>query len=262
MAVTECKICGGATKTFSIVESGKHCNLQLPPAVRGSGVPVEYFRCPDCNFIFTTFFDNYPAEDLKAEIYNEEYVKFDPLYPKIRPEINARFLRTVLEESFSRDERLRVLDYGAGTGLLSTLVGGGFAIESYDALNPEFDTLPPGPIDVIFSAEVVEHMPFPKVFVDDWSASLSEFGCVIFSTKLQPGDIDIIRGDWWYIGPRNGHVSLFSHQSLQKLCSLAGLWFESLTEDWHIAYKDPRHRIDRETVRRNMALLPTGFIFV
>jgi hypothetical protein len=262
MAVTECKICGGATEIFSIVESGKHCNLQIPPATLGSGAQVEYWRCLDCNFLFTTFFDIYPTEVLKAQIYNDDYVKFDPLYPKIRPETNARFLRTILEESFSGGERPRVLDYGAGNGLLSTLVGGGFAVENYDALNPDFDILPPGPIDVIFSAEVVEHMPFPRVFVDDWSASLSDSGCVIFSTKLQPNDIDIIRGDWWYIAPRNGHVSLFSDQSLRKLCSVAGLQFESLTEDWHIAYKNPQHRIDRETLRRNMGLLPTGFIVV
>jgi hypothetical protein len=262
MIPIECKICGGLTRTFSIVESGKHCNLQLPPVLAGSGEPVEYSRCLECGFIFTTFFDAYQADALKVEIYNEDYVNFDPLYPKIRPETNARFLQTVLAESFSADEHPRVLDYGAGNGLLSTMVGGGFAVENYDVLNPLFNILPPGPIDVIFSAEVVEHMPFPRVFVDDWSAALSEFGCVIFSTKLQPGDIELIRGDWWYIGPRNGHVSLFSSQSLQKLCSLAGLRFESLTEDWHIAYRNPRHRIDKTTLWRNMGLLPSGFIVV
>jgi hypothetical protein len=262
MLVTECKICGGPTISFSIVDSGKHCNLQLPPPAPGSGEAIEYYRCLDCKFIFTTFFDTHHADVLKARIYNEDYVNFDPLYPRIRPETNARFLATVLAESFSPHEHPRVLDYGAGNGLLSTLVGGGFAVENYDVLNPAFNILPQGPIDVIFSAEVVEHMPFPRVFVDDWSASLSELGCVIFSTKLQPDDIDIIRGDWWYIGPRNGHVSLFSDQSLETLCSLAGLRFESLTEDWHIAYRNPRHRIDRETLRRNMGLLPTGFIVV
>jgi hypothetical protein len=262
MIVSECKVCGGQTRLFSIVESGKHCNLQLAAAAPGSGKPVEYYRCLDCDFIFTRFFDAYTAEQFKAEIYNDDYVNFDPLYPKIRPEINARFLATVLQESFSAEERPRVMDYGAGNGLLSRLVGEDFEVENYDPLNPDFDVLPPGPIDVIFSAEVVEHMPFPRVFVDDWSASLSEFGCVIFSTKLQPDDIEIIQGDWWYLGPRNGHVSLFSGKSLRTLCSLVDLCFESLTEDWHIVYKEPGHRIDIKTLRRNMALLPTGFIVV
>jgi len=262
MVITECKVCGKSAVPFTIVESGKHCNLQLPPAAPGSGKPVEYYRCLNCDFVFTNFLDDYRADGLKAEIYNEDYINYDPLYPMIRPQNNARFLRAILQESFSSDERPRVLDYGAGNGLLSTLIGGGFAVENYDALNPNFDRLPPGPMDVIFSAEVVEHMPCPRAFVDDWSASLSDLGCVIFSTKLQPSDIDVIRGDWWYIGPRNGHVSVFSEKSLEKLCSLAGLQFKSLTEDWHIAYKDPRHRIDIETLQRNVRLLPTGFIIV
>ena len=244
------------------MESGKHCNLQLPPVASGSSDLVEYFRCEDCSFIFTNFLDTWSAEELKESIYNEDYIKYDPLYPRIRPQNNARFLTAVLEQTFPLGERPKVLDYGAGNGLLSSLVACDFPIENYDALNPDFNILPPGPVDVIFSAEVVEHMPFPKVFVDDWSACLAPSGCAIFSTKLQPDDIDVIRGDWWYAGPRNGHVSLFSHKSLRKLCALAGLHFESLTEDWHIACKGLRPRIAMETLRNNIALLPTGFIMV
>ena len=262
MAMTECKICRKESRIFAVVESGKHCNLQLPAVLPGSGKPVQYYRCSDCGFIFTRFFDTYPLAHLAADIYNDDYVNFDPLYPEIRPKINARFLGAVLTQSFPAGASPRVLDYGAGSGLLSTLVGDEFAVENYDALNPDFDVLPDGPIDVIFSAEVVEHMPFPRTFVDDWSSCLSQFGCVIFSTKLQPDDIEIIRGDWWYMGPRNGHVSLFSEKSLRKLCSLAGLECKSLTEDWHIAYKDTRHLIDIDILQRNMSLLPTGFITV
>jgi len=262
MAVVVCKICGEATKLFTVVEASKHCNLQLPPVASSSGQLVEYYRCLACDFIFTTYLDNYNAAELKAEIYNADYVNFDPLYPKIRPQTNARFLGAVLDESFPAPECPRVLDYGSGSGLLSKLLAAEWTVANYDPLNPDFDVLPSGPVDVIFSAEVVEHMPWPRVFVDDWAASLAELGCVIFSTKLQPSDIDVVRGDWWYLGPRNGHVSIFSDHSLRKLCSLAGLSFESLTEDWHIAYKDPRHRIGVETLRRHLGLLPTGFVFV
>ena len=260
--VTQCKVCGGSSRPFTTVESGKHCNLQLPPVASGSGALVEYFRCADCNFVFTNFLDTWSAEELKKKIYNEDYVKYDPLYPRIRPQNNARFLKAVLEQSFPSGERPKVLDYGAGNGQLSRLVAGDFAIENYDALNPDFDILPPGPVDVIFSAEVVEHMPFPKVFVDDWSTCLAPAGCAIFSTKLQPDDIDVIRGDWWYAGPRNGHVSLFSQKSLEALCGLAGLRFQSITEDWHIAYKGLLPRITVETLQNSITLLPTGFIVV
>jgi hypothetical protein len=262
MVSTKCKICGEASESFATVASGKHCNLQLPAAAPDFDNPVEYYRCTSCNFIFTNFLDSYSPVELKSQIYNDNYVNFDPLYPEIRPKINARFLTALLQDCFPNGERPNVLDYGAGNGVLSALVGGGFTIMNYDALNPDFDVLPQDPIDVIFSAEVVEHMPFPKMFVADWSAALSEFGCVIFSTKLQPSDIDVVRGDWWYLGPRNGHVSLYSDKSLRKLCALADLHFQSLTEDWHIAYKNPGHLIDTAILQRNMRLLPTGFIMV
>jgi hypothetical protein len=262
MIVIDCKICGGESPFFASVDRSKHCNLQIPPIFSSSIELVEYHRCLGCDFIFTNFMDTYSVSDLQAQIYNDDYIKVDPLYPKIRPQTNARFLRSLLTESFGPGDQPRILDYGAGNGLLSALLGDAFPVENYDALNPDFDTPPSGPVDLIFSAEVVEHMPFPTVFLEDWSAWLSDFGCAIFSTKLQPEDIATIRGDWWYLGPRNGHVSLYSEKSLRALFSLKGLLYESLTEDWHIAYRDLRHIVDRETLRRNLALLPTGFIVV
>jgi 2-polyprenyl-3-methyl-5-hydroxy-6-metoxy-1,4-benzoquinol methylase len=262
MVATSCKICGGRSEFFTSVDRAKHCNLQIPSVYSNSTESVDYYRCSLCGFIFTTFIDTYSNSDLQELIYNDDYVKFDPLYPRIRPETNARFLRALLSESFGPAGRPRVLDYGAGSGLLSRLLADEFTVENYDALNPEFDVLPAGPFDVIFSAEVAEHMPFPTVFADEWRTCLSDLGCVIFSTKTQPDDIEVQRGDWWYLGPRNGHVSLYSGRSLAALFAPVGMACESLSEDWHIAYRDPGHVVDIQTLRRSMALLPTGFVMV
>jgi hypothetical protein len=36
----------------------------------------------------------------------------------------------------------------------------------------------------------------------------------LIGQTLQPADITTLRGDWWYMSPRNGHVTLFSCETL------------------------------------------------
>jgi hypothetical protein len=48
---------------------------------------------------------------------------------------------------------------------------------------------------------------------------LTPQGVAHVQTALQPSDIETIRANWWYVAPRNGHVSIFS---LQALCAAAG----------------------------------------
>jgi 2-polyprenyl-6-hydroxyphenyl methylase/3-demethylubiquinone-9 3-methyltransferase len=66
---------------------------------------------------------------------------------------------------------------------------------------------------------------------------LSEPGLILFSTLLQPLDIDRLGLDWWYAGPRNGHVSLYSRMSLERLTRPLGLTFRSFNEGTHVAYR-------------------------
>jgi len=44
-------------------------------------------------------------------------------------------------------------------------------------------------------------------------------GLSLFSTALVPWDIDRLRAQWWYVAPRNGHVSLMSQKSLELLAA-------------------------------------------
>jgi len=57
----------------------------------------------------------------------------------------------------------------------------------------------------------------------------------LFSTLLQPDDMDKIGMRWWYIGPRNGHISLHSKKSLKLLWERYGCVVESVDEDVHMA---------------------------
>jgi 2-polyprenyl-6-hydroxyphenyl methylase/3-demethylubiquinone-9 3-methyltransferase len=263
MRQVECKICGGNSALFTTVDFLRHCNKQLQEPNTGSGVKVEYYRCSSCAFIFTNFIDDMTRDDLRKHIYNEDYVKFDPLYPKIRPQTNARFLSSVIHDAFPGEKPAAILDYGAGNGMLSRLVANHVAVSNYDSLNPDFDHLPTGrAFDLIFCAEVVEHMPFPSVFATDWRNLLSPRGCALFSTEIQPPDIASLRGDWWYIGPRNGHVSLYSEASLHALFKQNEMIYENLNNTWHVAFHRHDHHVDIDAVKEAVASLPTGFILI
>lgn len=265
MPVTElttiCKICGGAAPIFTCVDFEKHCNKQLAEE-RFAGTPVIYYRCSRCHFLFTPFLDDFSPVELVSLIYNDEYIKFDPLYPLIRPRMNAGFLRAILDEAWLLPGPPRILDYGAGNGMLAKLLDGAPAVESFDALNPRFAHLPAGPFDLLFCSEVVEHIPDPHSLMADWEGLLKEQGGVIFSTMTQPDDIASLRGDWWYLGPRNGHVSLYSGYSLNLLCQQHGLSYVPIDAQWHLAARDPERLLSLPHLRRVAQRLPKGFIEV
>jgi 2-polyprenyl-6-hydroxyphenyl methylase/3-demethylubiquinone-9 3-methyltransferase len=263
MKTVECKICGGTSRLFTSVDFSQHCNKQYDHHVPLSGLAVDYYRCSLCEFIFTDFIDDYEKEDLIKNIYNEDYIKFDPLYPKIRPEINARFLESIVSDPDFSGGSPGILDYGAGNGMLSRLLEDKMIVRNYDLLNAAFDRLPLGEqFDLIFCAEVIEHMPFPHRFMKDWASLLSDRGFVLFSTEIQPPDIEAQKGSWWYLGPRNGHVSIFSRKSLRTLCAQHAMLYESLNDTWHLAFRtaDTARHVAR--LKAKVALLPTGFILV
>ena len=71
----------------------------------------------------------------------------------------------------------------------------------------------------------------------DMNSLLAENGLILFSTLLQPADIDQQGLNWWYAGPRNGHVSLFSRASLGRLVDPFGLKLGSFNDNLHVLYR-------------------------
>ncbi|HSU66432.1 MAG TPA: methyltransferase domain-containing protein, partial [Tepidisphaeraceae bacterium] len=47
-------------------------------------------------------------------------------------------------------------------------------------------------------------------------------GLILFTTAFQPPDIEQLGTSWWYIGPRNGHVSLHTPQSILSIVRTLG----------------------------------------
>jgi hypothetical protein len=230
-----CKCCGALSCLYGVVDFHKNCDVPGRQALDCSGVPVYYYRCPECKFIFTTVLDHFTIEDFQREVYNDAYVLVDPDYVDVRPRGNATFLVNLL--SARRPER--ILDYGGGRGVLEQRMhASGFScVDTYDPFVAERSARPDQRYDCIVSFEVIEHATDPKRVLADMNDFLVDPGVILFSTLLQPANIDQQGLQWWYVLPRNGHVSLFSRTSLQKLAQPLGFKLVSFNDNLHVFYR-------------------------
>jgi hypothetical protein len=218
--VSRCKICLGAAELFDVVDFNKFCNHQ-PYNFGLSGQPVYYLRCLECGFIFTRHCDNWSKETFAERIYNADYIKVDGEYADTRPKREAaRFVASVPNAA-----NLSVLDFGSGTGVFSRHAAslGVANIASYDPFSTP--TKPAGEFDVATAIEVLEHTPDPLNTVSEILSFMKDDCVILFTTLLQPNDICEVRAKHWYIGPRNGHISIYNGRSLSRLGSRLGLSF-------------------------------------
>jgi len=230
-----CKVCDGATALFDVVDFAKTCDATLYPAGLAA-VPVYYRRCADCGFIFTDFFDDFTPQQWSAHLYNDDYYRsVDPAYADERPANNARgvdhLLRHVKRHTIG-------LDYGGGSGrTCAHLRERGYRYDTFDpfgarALTPEFA----GRYNFCSAFEVAEHTPDPRGFVAAIVELASKERLAIFiGTQLHDGIVsDASRLSWWYAGPRNGHISLYSRRSMQLLAQRFGLDYTPFSGRTHL----------------------------
>jgi hypothetical protein len=83
----------------------------------------------------------------------------------------------------------------------------------------------------------MEHALDPLATFEEALSFLKPDGAMLFSTQLQPNGVT---PDWWYIGPRNGHVSLYSHQSLRILARRLGKNLLIIGSGLHLFYSTPQ----------------------
>jgi 2-polyprenyl-6-hydroxyphenyl methylase/3-demethylubiquinone-9 3-methyltransferase len=233
---TPCKICGEPALLFGVVDFQRCCEIPGGKRLPLSGVPVYYRRCTACGFLFTDAFDGWSEAEFKAFIYNAGYLAVDPDYTEKRPRGNASAVETLFG---THKAALRVLDYGGGNDVMcSALRAAGFpAASTYDPFVAEYARRPEGVFDIVTCFETLEHMPDPMAGIAALLASLAEPGLVLFSTLLQPQEFDRLGLNWWYIGPRNGHVSIFSRNALVLAWRHYGYQTASFTDNMHIAFR-------------------------
>ncbi len=229
-----CKICGGPSPLFGVVDFNKSCLEAHGKTLSLSGKPVYYRRCGSCGFLFTDAFDDWSPEAFLKHIYNNDYAVVDPDYAAARPVNNAKAIAQTF--GASRDV-LSILDYRGGNGLLArALAEEGFQATTYDPLTT-FSARPQGRFDLITCFEVMEHLPFPERTVADIGRLLADEGILLFSTLTQPANFDELGLRWWYVGPRNGHVSLYSRRALAILFEKNGMGLMSLSDLVHMAFR-------------------------
>ena len=231
-----CKICGELALVYGEVDFNKSCHEIAGTVLPRSGISIAYNRCPKCEFLFSTAFDSWSKQDFVENIYNDQYVVVDPDYKIDRPVSNAGFLSRLFEKDKAS---LSVLDYGGGNGTLArSLCAADFrTADTYDPLVAEFSTLPSEKFAVVSSFETLEHTPDPLGAIQEMGKLVDDPGIVVFSTMVQPGDFAAQRLGWWYVGPRNGHISIFSRRSLTVAWKRAGFTFGSFNDNFHVAFR-------------------------
>lgn len=232
-----CPVCGGASTLLATVDFNKSCEeargTRLPPA----GRQVRYVICAACDFGFAPEFTGWTPMDFQREIYNEGYLAVDPDHAEARPRANAESLLATFGE---RHRPARHLDYGGGAGRLSALLRE--ARWDSTSWDPFFDRdVSPGGLgtfQLITCYEVFEHVADVQGLVRNLSALLAADGLVLLSTLVSDGQLR--RGaplDWWYAAPRNGHISLYSSQSLGLLAGQHGFSFASFSPALHVYWR-------------------------
>lgn len=232
-----CPVCGERCEHLATVDFNKSCEELRGIYLQPAGIPVRYARCPACGFCFAPDIARWELDRFSQLIYNEAYVQVDPGYLDTRPRANAEGLKHMFAGQY---ESIRHLDYGGGNGLLSRLLReGGWDSTSCDPfVDKETAIGDIGTFDLVTAYEVFEHVPDPRRLMDDLGRLLKPDGMVLFSTQLSDGQLDP-QGPltWWYASPRNGHISLFSRQSLALLARDQGLQIGSLSDGFHCLWR-------------------------
>ena len=228
-----CPVCNGDSFLLDVVDFNKSCEEARGFYLPLSGEPIYYALCSNCGFCFAPEIYTWDIQTFSDKIYNSNYIKVDPDYVESRPRSKAEFLINLLG---NQKEKIKHLDYGGGSGLLSHLLNNaGWQSKSYDPfVNIDVDLKSLGKFDFITAFEVFEHVPNLQKLLNDLSSLLVDDGVVLFTTLLSDGQIEANkRITWWYASPRNGHISLFSQTSLSLFCANHGFQQASFSAGLH-----------------------------
>ena len=236
-ASSRCQICQQMAPYLDTVDLNKSCvepsGRRLPP----SGIPVHYYLCAQCGFCFAPDLQQWTPDAFGRFIYNEGYEFVDPDYVTVRPTNNSNWIDGLFGASKGR---LRHLDYGGGSGQLSAFLREkGWDSASYDPFaDPDVRVEDLGRYDLVTAFEVFEHVPKVADLMDDLGLLCKPDGLILFSTLLSDGELAPGRPlTWWYASPRNGHISLFSADSLKRCITDGGWMLGSFTTGLHAAYR-------------------------
>jgi hypothetical protein len=201
--------------------TGGHTTLLFEAKVL-SKYDVKYYRCNDTGFIQTE--EPYWLD----EAYSSAITRLDIGLPYRNIQMADRVSRIILN-SFNSNRKF--LDYAGGYGLFTRLMRDkGFDYFNTDkycqnmfAEHFDLQDLPANTLFELTTAfEVFEHLVQPA---KDAQEMLSYADHLLFTTELQPAEINTVN-DWWYFAPETGqHIAFYNEDSLAYLAKQAGYNF-------------------------------------
>lgn len=233
-----CPVCDASSGLLDVVDFSKSCEELNGKFLPLSGMPIYYARCDSCGFTFSPTMYSWSIDEFSQFVYNEGYVEIDPDYVTFRPNGNASMLTSLVK---SVPPGFRHLDYGGGEGLLSEMMRDqGWDSQSYDPfVDGPLVASNYGTFDLVTAFEVFEHVPDVNRLMTDLVDLMKRPGIVLFSTILSDGEIHKNqRLQWWYAAPRNGHISLFTRTSLERLAARNDINFGSFSETLHAVWNE------------------------
>jgi 2-polyprenyl-3-methyl-5-hydroxy-6-metoxy-1,4-benzoquinol methylase len=228
-----CKVCGLDSERYGVLDFNKNCLESLGRYLPLIGVPVYYHQCMSCKLVFTAAFDSWGKSEFLAHVYNAEYEFVDPEYRETRPSGSAK----VVADFIQQRKDLSVLDYGGGNGVMAQcLTLGGYNAYSWDPMDSESQKPGPRAFSLVSAFEVFEHTPTPRQTFVEAMDFLRDDGVLFFST-LTIDDLPPRSSHFWYISPRNGHVTIYTTRSLDKLAHDHGYKMHHFDDSMHMAYR-------------------------
>jgi len=236
-AAIPCQICDAPAPLCGVVDFHKSCLEQNGPSLPLAAVPVYYRHCENCGFLFSDSLKTWNKEDFIHHIYNDQYHTVDPDYVETRSKVNTDLILALFKRNL---KDLYFIDYGCGNGSLGQKLRlQGCRLDDLDPF-AEKQMLPAKTADVVTAFELLEHSNTPKKTVESITSYVKDDGIIVFSTLLQPSKFNPLGTDglnWWYIAPRNGHVSIYSETSLSLIFAQVGFQLTSLNRNLHLAYR-------------------------
>jgi hypothetical protein len=229
----DCPVCGKLAALYDVVDFSRTCTPNQLPL---TGRAVYYCLCQGCGFLFAPEFLSWPREAFFAHIYNDDYALVDPEFADKRP----REFAALVEQMFGEHKHaIRHLDFGGGEGHLSRLMREqGWRSDSWDPFFEPGSTLSGQTYDLITCFEVFEHVPDPKILMEQLTSAARDDTFILYSTLCLDGEMRLgERINWWYVAPRNGHISIFSKHTLGLLGHRHGLAHGSFTDTIHCYVK-------------------------
>lgn len=226
--VTACVACGasGLEKAFSATVLGAH--------------EADYLRCPRCGSLqigrVWWLSAAYERGDRDLDTGLAQRGLMCSLF--VRAMRQCRLLR----------RGARILDFGAGSGLLVRLLRDqGFDAEGYDLYADmqlardyrvsELDCGPPA--DLIVATEILEHLTVPGDTSRELAAALAEGGIILITTVLH--DPRASRPDRRCLDVEHGqHINFFTRQGLRAMAGSIGMNAVFLPFGFHLFRRTDR----------------------